>query len=594
MASRIHKLTSITIDQIAAGEVIDVPASCVKELVENSLDAKAFDVLVEISLGGRELIRVTDNGCGMCREDVLASIERHTTSKLSHIEDLEHLSSRGFRGEALASIASISLLSITSGEKDDAPPLVPATILTTEGGTVVSVVDTKAPSGTTVEVRSLFFNVPARRKFLKSPAKDAQEVIKIVSLLALAAPEVAFRLIVDGKQVIAVAPEEHGLIARIRAILDEPFRSDSLEVHSVREGFSLKGLVASPKHARATRSGQYLIVNGRPVQSLAISYAVKAAFGTACESTKHPMFALHLDVDPSAIDVNVHPQKKEVRFADDEWVRMLVQASISNVLFGEKAPSTQRVDLSPLCPGTAPLYTSQFSATPPTLPQWVPQASLEEAKEEQELAISFEQREATPAAQCLTVVGDIAIMQVCGAPFGPDGSVIVLDLKQAMRAVVVKELEAAATSPTTELFLVPVPIDCSPQEAERIRIHLPYFEQLGFVLRAFGPNSFLAEGVPSHYVDVDIKKFILDISYEGLCAKAQVSQKNRRLASAYVASIKSLRHPISPQTVLSVYHRWSKAGGPQFAPDGGPCFSVLTQAYLKEWIAKNALPPSPC
>lgn len=195
MVQRIHRLDSLTIDQIAAGEVVDAPASCIKELIENALDAGATNIRVEASVGGRECIRVVDNGCGMCREDVIASIERHATSKLRAIGDLETLSSLGFRGEALASIAAVSRMTITSAEKDPSSPVGVATTLAVEGGVVSSVLETKAPPGTAVEVRSLFYNVPARRKFLKTPARDSVDILKTLTYMALAAPQAAFLLL---------------------------------------------------------------------------------------------------------------------------------------------------------------------------------------------------------------------------------------------------------------------------------------------------------------------------------------------------------------------------------------------------------------
>ena len=508
MPQRIRHLDSLTIDQIAAGEVIDVPASCVKELVENSLDAGATDIIVEVSLGGREFIRVTDNGCGMGKEDVITSIERHSTSKLEHIDDLERIMSRGFRGEALASIVAISHVTITSAEKNDGEafaklaiaicevpakgrasistkPIVvtmgeersklypsrheqsavasfakasggqicPATTLVAAGGKISSVIETHAPQGTFIEVASLFFNVPARRKFLKSPAKDTQDIIKTVTCLALAAPGVAFRVIVDGRQVIGVAEElSEPLNSRIRALLKDPFQNDAFEVHHSRDGFSLTGLIADPRQARSTRSGQYLIVNGRTVTSLPISYAVKAAFGATCEEGKHPLFALHMSLDPSSIDVNVHPQKKEVRFADEEWVRMLTQEAVQRHYLGKKGfphraaracPYLRRAEPPSDMPDDpfAPWRGSEVEEAP-SLPFVLPKSSCPSS-----------------APLCLAVMGDVALIQPPRKPTTPfpvhDGALLLLDLRQAMRAVVFQDLEDTSQPIRTELFLAP-------------------------------------------------------------------------------------------------------------------------------------------
>lgn len=588
MSQRIHHLDSLTIDQIAAGEVIDVPASCVKELVENSLDAGATDILIEISLGGRERICVTDNGCGMGREDVIASIERYSTSKLRHIDDLERLYSKGFRGEALASIVAISHVTITSAEKSGEAQLCPATVLVAEGGQICSVVETKAPQGTTIEVASLFFNVPARRKFLKSPSKDSQDIIKTITCLALAAPHVSFRLIVDGREVISVTGEsDQPLYSRIRSLLKEPFQADAFEVHHEKEGFSLCGLIADPRNARSTRSGQYLIVNGRSVSSLSISYAIKAAFGSTCDEGKHPLFALHLTLDPSVIDVNVHPQKKEVRFADEEWVRMLVQESVSEALFGKRGFSSQ----SSLCSS----FSSPISAPEPSddpFSSW----RYVEAEEPPSLPFIIEKpHETVSSPVCLAVIGDVALIQPAkkrGASFPvPYDSLLLLDLKQTMRAVIFKELENNSQPFLTELFLIPIPFDCSVQEASMITHDLPLLEKIGFVIRPIGPQTFLIEGAAKLFLDIDLPKFIIDISYEGiLSAKEAVQEaRSKRLATTYVATMKGLHSPISNEIALIILDRWAHHDFPPLSPDGLPCFSQMTSVSLKEWIAKGAV-----
>jgi DNA mismatch repair protein MutL len=576
MASRIHRLDSCTIDKIAAGEVIDVPASCVKELIDNSLDANATDILIEIRLGGRELIRVTDNGCGMSQEDLSACIERHSTSKLRSIEDLERISTHGFRGEALSSIVSVSKVTITSSEHQGTSSLQSATTLTAEGGIIRSIQETQAFPGTTVEVSDLFFNVPARRKFLKTPSKDTQDIIKVVTALALAAPHVSFRLIADDKQLLAVAEErQHQLLGRIRALFGEPFRQDAYEVFYSRDGFTLSGLVASPAHARSSRSGQHLIVNDRPVQSLPISYAVKNAYGTTCEDGKHPLFALELKLDPASIDVNVHPQKKEVRFADEEWVRMLVQEAVSEALFGKTAFAHHES----ATPYTQPTSDERaFSLWRPFETHRQPTLDLEETPLAQQFCPSH-----------ITIVEDIAILRPPQESLRndavPHDSLIALDIKQAMRSVLYNELNRSQEHISTELLLVPITLECSIQEATKLQEKLPALEQQGFVIREFGPQTFLVEGIPSNAPDVDVKEFLLELVHDEK-SKTATEKSPKHLANMYVASMKSLRHPITEQTAHAVIKRWSEHNCPKIAPDGSPCFAHITISSLKDWIAK--------
>jgi DNA mismatch repair protein MutL len=576
MTSRIHRLDSLTIDKIAAGEVIESSASCIKELIDNSLDAGATDILIEVRLGGRELIRITDNGCGMCREDVVACIERHSTSKLSKVEDLETIVSRGFRGEALASIAAISKLKITSAESLHSSTLQPATTLVMEGGTITTVTDTQALAGTQVEITSLFYNVPARRKFLKSPSKETPDIVKTVTALALASPHVSFRLIIDGKQVLAVAEEnKHQMLGRIKALLGDPFRHDSFEVFLTKQDFSLSGLIVNPLHARSTRSGQYLIVNNRPIHSLPISYAVKAAYGTALDSTKHPLFVLHMSLDPASIDINVHPQKKEVRFADEEWVKLLVQEAVSDALFGQKPISS--LEEKPL-----PIMQAREH-----IALWKP---LEVAKAPATYTASkLELVEQKPDASCLAVIGDVALFRLSGtlpAPLSQNG-ILLLDIRQAMRIAILRELESTHEGTLSEPLLVPIHVSCSLQEEEVLLDRLPQLERIGFVVRHFGPHSFLIDGIPSYAPDIDAHKFLLDAASESYLFDGLKQESLKKLATLYVASMKSLRPPVTHESALAVFRRWATLGFPALSPDGSFCYSELTDQQLKECIHKR-------
>ena len=569
MPNKIHHLDSLTIDKIAAGEVIDVPASCVKELVENSLDAGATDILVEVVLGGRELIRVSDDGCGMGRDDVAASIERHATSKLSDIDDLESLTSRGFRGEALASIVAISRCTVTSSEGGQ-EPLSPATVLKTEGGRVVSIGEATRSRGTTMEVSSLFFNVPARRKFLKSPAKDTADIIKIVTCLALTAPQASFRLIVDGRLLFFVQGGSR-LPSRIRELLKEPFAKEGIELEHVQEGIRVEGLIVDPKSLRSNRSGQYLMVNGRSVSSLPISYAVKTAYGTACDERRHPLFALHVSLDPASIDVNVHPQKREIRFADEEWVRIVIQEAVSRALFGDGAVHSWRPSVSDSIAAPAPSF------------DW----NLPEAKE-----VSF--LDSLPAAPrsplCFVVVEDVALIQPntdlpCGIP---GTALMALDLRRALRTAVWKELLLEKAS---QALLVPVPIEASAHDASLLQESLPVFEAIGMTIRAFGPTSFLVESLPALFTDLDVVQFVRTAIHDGVLASHASAEESRRaqLALLYVAASRALRPPISSEMALSIFSRWVRCGAPMISLDGQPCCSRLTSKMLKESIREGKI-----
>lgn len=570
MQRRIHHLDSLTIDKIAAGEVIDVPASCVKELVENALDAGAEDILIEVQVGGRELIRVTDTGCGMCREDVETAIERHATSKILCVEDLEKISSMGFRGEALASIVAISRVRITSAEKGGESPLSDATTLVAEGGEVKSIVTTKAPSGTMVEVRDLFYNVPARRKFLKSPSKDTQDIIKVITSLALASPKTSFRLLVDGKEVVFAQKEESGsLVARAKKLLKEPFQN-GFEVHHKEEGCSLCGIVCSPEFAKTNRSGQYLFVNGRSVFSLPISYAVKNGCGSSCEQQKHPQFVLHLTLDPASIDINVHPQKKEIRFADEEWVRAVVQEKVSEAIFGMSRFSFQQ---------EKPFDTSAG---------WFSSIGFDTTQGEifpQLFSVADERPETIPPngyeTKVLAVLGGIAVIQTVEM----HNQLTLLDIQRAMKAALHSELLEKRSKRHTEVLLLPIMLECSQEEAFLVASMTSEIASQGFLLRPFGPTSFLIEEVPQGLKELDIKECILSmVRHPEILREKNEVARCARLAGLYTSLMQGLHPPISLEFARAVCKRYVEAGSPKVAPDGAACSFSLTCTHIEKFF----------
>src|SRR3990167_9268258 len=360
MSQKITRLSNEVINRIAAGEVIEQPASIVKELIENSLDAGARTIavsvekggerlicieddgcgmsledaklsivkeLIENSLdagartiavsvekGGERLICIEDDGCGMSLEDAKLSIERHATSKIRTEEDLESLMTMGFRGEALAAISAVSRFEMKTFDGGI------GTWISASGGVIEKVEPCARNCGTTVTVRDLFFNTPARKKFLKSSAANLAQISRVVETIALAHPEVSFSLVVDGKNVLKAFQESKE--KRIRSFL--PFLSSEVK------GVGLWGFIGSPEEAKGHRREQYLFINRRPLFSPLISRAVKMGYGTRISTEAHPSFVLFLDVSPDRIDVNVHPQKKEVRFADEKAIFHLFEKSVSS------------------------------------------------------------------------------------------------------------------------------------------------------------------------------------------------------------------------------------------------------------------------
>ena len=330
----IRALSGVLANQIAAGEVVERPASVVKELVENSLDADARAVAVELETGGTRLIRVRDDGFGIPSSDLVLALSRHATSKIATLDDLERIASMGFRGEALPSIASVSRLVLASRSRDAAS----GARMAVEGGVVGAVEPAAAITGTMVEVRDLFYNVPARRRFLRTPRTELRHVEDAVRRLALARPDVSFSLHHDARKVLEVShrmPAER----RLSRLLGEAFAASAIEISFEAGELSMHGFLAPPSAARSRPDLQYLFVNERVVRDDVVRHAVRVGFGDTLAGAQYPAFVLHLGIEPAAVDVNVHPTKHEVRFREPRHVHDFVRHAVAQGLEGFSAPA---------------------------------------------------------------------------------------------------------------------------------------------------------------------------------------------------------------------------------------------------------------
>ena len=335
--SRIAALPDHLVNQIAAGEVVERPANALKEIVENSIDAGATAIDVELSGGGIRLIRVTDNGSGIHADDIELALHRHATSKIKSLNDLEHVASMGFRGEGLASIASVSRLTLTSRQADSAH----ANQVKAEDGKISEPSAAAHPVGTTIEVAELFFNTPARRKFLKSENTEYAHCATMLERLALAHPHIAFSLKRDGKSVFHYPSQS--LNQRIAAIVGDDFQTASLEIDSGNGALRLYGAIAKPTFAKGKTDKQYCFVNHRFVKDKVIMHAVKQAYRDVLHNALTPAFVLFLDLPPEAVDVNVHPTKTEIRFRDSQQVHQLVFHTLNKALADTRADQTESI-----------------------------------------------------------------------------------------------------------------------------------------------------------------------------------------------------------------------------------------------------------
>ena len=351
--NRIRLLPDHVANQIAAGEVVERPASVVKELVENAIDAQARRITIELDAGGRSLIRVTDDGVGMHRDDALMCLERHATSKIQEASDLTSIQSMGFRGEALPSIASVSRFTLTTRERDSESP--EATRIQVQGGKLMQVEAAASPPGTTIEVRQLFYNLPARRKFLKTKETEKSHISQYLRLAALAHPEVGFKLIQDQRTLWHLNPIEcdgspdsrmQALEERMQQIEKNTWQrlavqfKDTIQTkvhqesgdHFEEENIAIWGYIGAPGVGRSTRSDQWLFINRRPVENKALNFALREAYHTALMKGMHPVCCLFIELSPAFVDINVHPAKKEVRFHNEYAVKQCVIRAIKRTL----------------------------------------------------------------------------------------------------------------------------------------------------------------------------------------------------------------------------------------------------------------------
>jgi len=330
----IRVLPSHLVNQIAAGEVIERPASVVKELVENALDAGAHQIDVVIEQGGLSLISVRDDGIGIAAADLAIALERHATSKIGSLDDLEHIVSLGFRGEALPSIGSVARLSLTSRQAAMSHGMT----VTVDGGVPVEPMPAPHPIGTTVNVRDLFFNVPARRKFMRSAATEASHIERMLTRLALARPDVGISLTHNGRRSIMVSPahDRHGMEKRLDTLMGDGFLAGALHVSHTALGMTLTGWVALPTYTRSQPDEQHVAVNGRALRDRLLANAVRLGFRDVMFHGRHPAYVLNLTLDPARVDVNAHPQKLEVRFRDGRTVHDFLMRTVEGALAGTR------------------------------------------------------------------------------------------------------------------------------------------------------------------------------------------------------------------------------------------------------------------
>ncbi|WP_332654817.1 DNA mismatch repair endonuclease MutL [Brevundimonas sp.] len=539
----IRRLPPETVNRIAAGEVVERPASAIKELVENALDAGATRIEIQADGGGLTRILIADDGHGMAADQLALAVERHATSKLEPDDagdvDLLRISTLGFRGEALPSIGSVARLTITSRPRDGGD----AHQITVEGGDQrpVAPAGFPGPHGARVEVRDLFYATPARLKFMKSERSEAMAISEEIKRQAMAHETVAFTLDLDGRTTLrlpAEHPGDHGRLKRLAALLGRDFEANALLIDQSRDGVRLTGYAGLPTYSRGNAGHQYLFVNGRPVKDRLLQGALRGAYADFLARDRHPAAVLFLEVDPLYVDVNVHPAKAEVRFRDPALVRGLIVGALRHALAGagHRASTTVAADaLAGFRPHSGVGSGAAFSPSSPSAQGWsgwqgwagpataaaqvLPGLNERSARVESETAFVDQQLIKGRQAEVVDPLDfplGAARAQLHGTYIVAqtrDGLVVV-DQHAAHERLVYERMKAqmAAGSVTRQALLTPEVVELDPAEAERVSARVAELAQLGLIVEPFGAGAVLVRETPALLGDTDVQGLIRDIA----------------------------------------------------------------------------------
>lgn len=572
----IRRLPEHLVNRIAAGEVVERPASALKEIVENALDAGATRIAVRVSNGGLDRIEVSDDGCGMTPADMALALERHATSKLPD-DAIEHVATLGFRGEALPSIASVARLSIDSrmGGADGWNRTVDNGVLVAEGPAAL-------PPGTRVTVEQLFGKVPARRKFLRSPKSEYAACLDIVRRLAMAHPAVAFSLEHDGRRALGVQAGD-AREDRVAALTDRQLADNHVIVSLEREGVRLSGVASLPTYNRGVGDHQYLFVNGRPVRDRLLIGALRGAYADMLARDRHPVVALFLDVPPLDVDVNVHPAKTEVRFRDPAMIRGMIVSGLRRALDAEGFRAVQHADLA----GLSAWKPEPISPTPIGAMPIFEAAGVSPSSYNPSIQSSFADRRASfimPPPQARAEPAAAPAPEAHSFPLGvargqvartyivaeaEDGLVIV-DQHAAHERLTLERMRRAMEGQgvTSQALLLPEVVELDEPACDRLENRIAELRDFGLDLERFGPTAMLVRAVPAMLGQSDVQSLVTDLADDLAAYDSALSLKERLdLVAATMACHGSVR----AGRVLSVAEMNALLREMEVTPRSGQC-----------------------
>ncbi|MCG3221935.1 MAG: DNA mismatch repair endonuclease MutL [Candidatus Heimdallarchaeota archaeon] len=605
MKTKIIKLDSLTINKIAAGEVIERPSSVVKELVENSIDADSTEIIINIQEGGKKLIEIIDNGNGMSHDDAGLAIQRYSTSKIRTADDLFSIHSLGFRGEALASVVSVAQVEITTKAKEDEL----GTLLSVEGGEIKTDKKTTASNGTRIAVRNLFFNVPVRRKFLKSITTEINHITEFTTKLALAYPNISFSLNHNGKSLISAPKGE--LISQITSIFGNKVAKACISIEKNENNYSITGFITKPEFSRKSKDYMYIFVNKRPISNKLISDAILQGYGTAMPSNRYPIVFLFLDLPTEEVDVNVHPTKKEIRFSKEPFIFSLVESCVQKSLIDSGLKIFERISDTKIqptlfreMPKEGTVSSKQFPKAIKTEVTVDDKSSIRMIKRRDQTIEYFlpegERKGKDKEFQIekkasIRVIGLIKNTYIIAET---EEGLFLCDQHAAHEKInyskYLNQLENKKIS--IQKLLAPVSVELKPSEFQMIEEMKIQLKSYGFDVEVFGKNEILIRSIPSIMgvtISHEVAKDIIDIIKEH---RKEIKENLVLEDLDFIKEIVSLfacRRSIKAGDKISVREAEMLISElltlkePFTCPHGRPTIIILNEKYLEEIFQRD-------
>lgn len=614
---KINVLDKEIANQIAAGEVIERPASIVKELIENSIDAGATQITIEISGGGAAYLRITDNGSGIYREDVIPAFYRHATSKIRSSEDLFSIRTLGFRGEALASIAAVARVEMMTKQAEEES----GTFLSIEGGEVKEHKDIGCPNGTTITVRELFYNVPARLKFLKKDSTENSHVADIVEKLALSNVHISFKLIINGRETLFTSGDG-SLQNCIYSLFGRDIAQKCLKVDYETHGMRLTGMIGKSEIAKNNRNFQIFYINGRYIKNRTIGYALEEAYKNMMMAGKHPFAILNIEVDPNAADINVHPAKLEVKFVNEKYVFDLVYWGVRNTLYEKRSIPVIRTE-EPKRPAYQQPFFDFAKETVPNPPkaeqvkfqQFQPKYKTPEKGHTynyEDFVTAVKQHEpqippktevpvkADPPKQALEPIAqseseEIPEYRIIGQVFESylllemNGELVFVDQHAAHERLRFEKLKSGGAAALAQVLLTPVIIKLSHVEHSLVSENKNFFEELGYSLENFGNSDIIIRQAPVFTEKDDVEAVFLELIRN--LSKHSINMDIETLDHAYnimaCRSAVKANHPLNEREIKQLVDDILKLPNINTCPHGRPIMFGMTKGFIEKQFKRT-------